>query len=198
MYILFLNANIVFSGSAKSGWRFNGKFENQTLENVLESMSNIENFNYKIDVKEDPQLPHVTISEKVEDLEIKGAVLDEMGNPLPGVTVIVEGTNIGAVTDLEGNFEIAVEEGDVLVFSFIGYKDERVTVSTQSVIDVTMFEDEKSLDEVVVIGYGTQKKSDVTGAVTNVSEEKLQSRPVVNLSDALVGRSSGVQIQQLI
>lgn len=128
---------------------------------------------------------------------VSGKVSDETGQPLPGVNVLEKGTTNGTTTDIDGRYLIAVSDKDViLVFSFIGYVSQEVAVNGQSVIDVGLVQDIKSLEEVVVVGYGTQKKADVTGSVASVSEEALQSRPVASFEDALQGRSSGVMVRQ--
>lgn len=135
----------------------------------------------------------VSIEETVP-VDISGKVVDETGQPLPGVTIVIEGTTKGTVTDLEGSFEISGEEGEVLIFSFIGFKEERFNILNQTTVNITMVEDEKSLDEVVVVGYGTQKKRDITGAVSNISESVIQEMPVGRIDKALIGRIPGLDI----
>nr|MBI1230970.1 SusC/RagA family protein [Cytophagales bacterium] len=102
------------------------------------------------------------------DVTVRGVVRDETGAPMPGATVSVQGTTTGSVTDIDGTYSITVPEGSTLVFSFIGYATQRVQVGNQSEINITMNLDESSLEEVVVVGYGTQKRSDLTGAVSSV------------------------------
>lgn len=119
------------------------------------------------------------------------------GLPLPGVNIQVKGTTTGAVTDMDGNYSITVQdENAVLVFSFIGFLTEEVDVSGRSQIDMIMVEDIQSLDEVVVIGYGTVKKEDLTGAVAVVDAEQLAKVPAPTLANALQGRASGVLVTQ--
>ena len=119
------------------------------------------------------------------DIVVQGTVVDQNGNPIPGVTVSVSGTTVGTATDLDGRYSFSVPEGSTLVFSFIGFETQRIEVSNRSVIDVTMTEDMASLEEVVVVGYGEQKKINLTGAVSNVSSEVLESRPITTIGQGL-------------
>jgi len=117
------------------------------------------------------------------------------GEPLIGVNVLVKGTARGTITDLDGNYSIDADAGDVLVFSYTGYKDQEVLIAAQTNVSLSMSEDATVLDEVVVIGYGTQKKSHLTGSVSKVTNEKLDQMAVARIDDALVGQVSGVNIQ---
>ncbi|QLE02192.1 TonB-dependent receptor [Galbibacter sp. BG1] len=127
--------------------------------------------------------------------EITGNVTDENNTPLPGANVVVKGTTNGTQTDFDGNYTITVPSNDaVLVFSYIGYNSQEISVSGKSSIDVTLQPDIASLDEVVVIGYGTQERSDVSGAVSTVSSEALEGRPVADFQNALQGQVAGLQI----
>ncbi len=114
---------------------------------------------------------------------------------LPGVNVLVKGTVTGTVTDVDGNYSINVpNDNDILVFSSIGFLSQEVPVDGRSTINLTLAEDVQSLDEIVVIGYGTQKRSDLTGAVGSINVEELQERPVASLNQAIQGRIPGVQV----
>src|SRR5690606_29184305 len=97
---------------------------------------------------------------------------------------------------INGNYSLNVPEGSTLVFSFIGFETQRIEVGDRSVIDVALTEDMASLDEVVVVGYGTQKKSDLTGSVSSVSSDDLNAFPTTNVLQALTGRAAGVQVTQ--
>jgi len=127
-------------------------------------------------------------------IDIRGKVTDESGQPIPGATVVVEGSNIGTVTDIEGDFVLNVSEGAVLRISFIGYTAQRITVANQSTINVVLQEDQSSLQEVVVVGYGTQRKSDITGAISSISSKDLAEIPASNVLDQAQGRLAGVDI----
>jgi len=129
------------------------------------------------------------------DQPISGRVTSETGEPLIGVTVVVKGTTIGAATDVSGNYTLSVpDNGGTLVFSYIGYLPKEVVVGSQSVVNVTLTTDAKALEEVVVIGYGTQKKSVVTGAITSVKSEELENQQISRVEQALQGRTSGLTI----
>ncbi len=125
---------------------------------------------------------------------VKGVVKDATGNPLPGVNIIEKGTNNGTVTDLDGKYSITVSSSSILVFSFIGYLSEEIEIGNQTTIDVTLVEDIQSLDEVVVVGYGVQKKSNVTGSIASVQVDELQNRSTDDVGKSLQGKVSGVQI----
>ncbi|MDA3881305.1 MAG: carboxypeptidase-like regulatory domain-containing protein, partial [Prolixibacteraceae bacterium] len=102
---------------------------------------------------------------------VNGTVTNKNGEPLPGVTVLVKSTTIGTSTDIDGQYSLSVPEQSVLVFSFIGYTPVEIAIENQSTINATLNEDVFSLDEVVAIGYGTQRKSDLTGSVTSIGTE---------------------------
>jgi TonB-linked SusC/RagA family outer membrane protein len=131
-----------------------------------------------------------------QEKQIKGTVIDASGNPLPGVNVTIKGTVTGTVTDIDGNYIIMASPKDVLSFSFVGYLAEEYTVAGNTVLDVTLDEDIIGLDEVVVIGYGTQKKKLNTGANLNISGEEIQALNTTGSMDALKGLSPGVSITQ--
>lgn len=128
--------------------------------------------------------------------KISGNVTDEAGNPVIGASVIVKGTSTGSVTDFDGNFEIPNVKSDAtLVISYIGYVTQEVALNGRSSVKVTIQEDKKVLDEVVVVGYGVQKRSDVTGAMTSVTAEDLTSRPIANALEGMQGKAAGVDIR---
>lgn len=129
--------------------------------------------------------------------QITGKVIADDGEALPGVNVLVEGTTTGASTDSDGNFSLAVSEPNaVLVFSFIGYKTERIALGTQTTVNVTLTTDLQNLAEVVVVGYGVQKKVNLTAAVSTVSAEDIVSRQSPNTVSLLQGRTPGLQVVQ--
>lgn len=116
------------------------------------------------------------------------------GQPIPGANVIIKGTSNGTSTDFDGNYSIEVSSGDILVFSYIGYESTEVSINSQSVINITMNVDSEKLDEVVVIGYGTSKKSDLTGAISTVSSKDFEKQPLSRVEDALQSRAAGVSV----
>lgn len=125
---------------------------------------------------------------------ISGKVTDQNGTPLIGVTILESDSENGVSTDFDGNYTINTSENADLIFSYIGYLTQRIKIDKQSIVDVILPEDLQSLDEVVVVGYGTQKKSDVTGAVGQVKAEKLTKVVTTNALDALQGQVSGVSV----
>ena len=135
-----------------------------------------------------------TTSDKVADVVIRGTVVDKDGLPLPGVTVTVPGTSLGTVTDLDGFYTITVPEGSSLVFSFIGFEKQTIVVGNQSNINITLNEELAGLDEVVVIGYGTQERRDISSAISSVSSDDLKDRPNANFAQSIQGRMAGVRV----
>ncbi len=127
--------------------------------------------------------------------QITGTILDETGEPIIGANVVQKGTTNGTMTDLDGAFSLNVPNNATLVISFIGYNSMEVNVAGKSKITVTLKEDTQKLEEVVVVGYGTQKKVTVTGAVTAIGADEITQAPVANISNALVGRLPGVRVQ---
>lgn len=131
----------------------------------------------------------------LKDLIIKGMVTGTRGEALPGVSIKLKGTTIGATTDLEGRYTINVPDNNsILVFTYIGYVMQEISVNNSNSINVSLVEDTKSLDEVVVVGYGTQKKVNLTGAVTHISSEVLESRPITNLGQGIQGIVANLNI----
>ena len=134
----------------------------------------------------------------IADQILKGKVGDDAGAGLPGVSVILKGTNNGTVTDENGNYSINIPDNGtrVLVFSFVGYLSKEVTLGKQSVLDVTLAPDTKALEEVVVVGYGTQKRKDVTSAVSVINMDDIGEVPKSNVTRMLQGQAPGVVIKQ--
>ncbi|RUT72976.1 SusC/RagA family TonB-linked outer membrane protein [Ancylomarina longa] len=132
-----------------------------------------------------------------QDLLVKGVVTGaEDGLTIPGVSVVVKGTTNGTTTDFDGKYQISVKKDAVLVFSYIGMKTFEMAVGSQTVVNVTLKNDNFAMDEVVVVGYGVQKKSDITGSVASVSSDVLKDQPVSNAATLLQGRAAGVMVTQ--
>ena len=125
---------------------------------------------------------------------ISGSVSDESGNPVPGATVVVEGTNTGVVTDFDGNYQINASAGDQLTFSSLGFASQTITVGNQSQINVTLMSSVDILDEVVVSGYQTQQRRSLSGAIGTVDTDEAFKTQVTNAAEALQGRVAGVQV----
>jgi TonB-linked SusC/RagA family outer membrane protein len=131
----------------------------------------------------------------LQQIIIEGTVTDAAtGEPLPGATVQVVGTSRGVVSDMEGKYSIEASPGDALLFSFVGYISEEYTVGDQNVINVSLDEGIQSLEEIVVVGYGTQKRLEVTGAISSVGSEDITAIPVATADQALQGRAAGVYV----
>ena len=128
---------------------------------------------------------------------VTGTVIDELGEPMIGVNVVVKGTTNGTVTDLDGKFSVVVDAGEktVLVYSFIGYKTQEIALGTQKQLNVTMQPDQEMLDEVVVIGYGSVKKGDVTSAVSQVKTDELPKSSTASVGNMLSGRTPGLIVK---
>ena len=125
---------------------------------------------------------------------IKGVVEDQFG-PIAGANVVEKGTTNGTITDMDGNFSLEVAPNSILIVSFIGYKEQQIPVNSQKTVTIKLTEDSQALEEVVVVGYGTQKKVNLSGSVTSVNvSEMAESRPLTNISTALAGTAPGVQI----
>lgn len=133
-----------------------------------------------------------------QDITVKGTVTDDTGMTVIGATIIVEGdASRGTVTDIDGNYELGNVASDAnLVFSYVGYSTQVVSVNGRSTIDVVMSSDSELLDEVVVVGFGTQKKVNLTGSVATIDSKMLESRPITSVSAGLAGLLPGVSVNQ--
>lgn len=179
-----------------------GVFKNQSMYEVLTQISRQANVKFRqVNSSINVTLLRETAGEEKPAVEIiqtrsvTGRVISmEDQTPLPGVNVLEKGTVNGIVTDLEGNYRINVAENATLIFSFVGYATEEISVGNRSTIDVVLSPDVQALQEIVVIGYGTQEKKLVTGATVQVTGEDLQKRNVANPLQALQGQTPGVQI----
>ena len=130
---------------------------------------------------------------QTQQLKVTGTISDENGAPLPGVNVIVEGTIVGAISDINGKYSINLPDNNaVLIFTFIGYTTQRVPAGGRTIVDVSMAPDVTNLDEVVVIGYGTARKATITGSVSTVAGEKLAVANTTNFTNSLAGRLPGL------
>jgi TonB-dependent starch-binding outer membrane protein SusC len=137
--------------------------------------------------------PTRTVADREVAKTVSGRVLDSDNQPIPGVNVLVKGTSVGTTSDADGNYTIEMpDESKILVFSFIGYLTQEVDVSDRTTVDVTLVADIQQLSEVVVVGYGEQKKVTVTGAVVAVGGKDLEKSPAIDLSNSFAGRLPGV------
>ena len=131
-----------------------------------------------------------------QERQVTGTITDSDGLPLIGVNIIFENTSRGTQSDFDGNYSITANQGEVLVYSFVGFSTVRRTLGSEATINVQMLPDE-TLDEVVVVGYGTQSKRKVTDNIASISSEQINNIPVSNMQSSLVGKAAGVQITQI-
>ena len=179
--------------------------ENQSITNVLSQLFDNREVAVKIIDRQIVLLPATMESDfgivpsVLQGIAITGTVTDSNGEPLPGVTVIIKGTTQGTATDVDGTYSLSVPgENEILMFSYIGFFTQEITVGSQRNINITLIEDARQLEEVVVVGYGAQKKVNLTGAVANISfeNEAITSRPLTSASAALSGLMPGLVIRQ--
>ncbi len=185
----------------KPAYRVNIKFNSKTIKQVLDEVLTPFNLSYKIIddvvVIGDRNDAEATNSKKAQEEKITGKVTDETNQPLPGVSVKLKGTSRVTVTDINGNYILDVPNTDgTLVFSFLGYTLKEVPINGQSSLNVQLLPASTALNEVVVVGYGTQKRLNVIGAVDQVTSAAIQGKPSVNLTQALQGTSPNLIIQQ--
>lgn len=170
------------------------------IQSVMSEIERQTSISYVI--KENNQVVLMDGSDDLPEMEprqaikrsVTGTVFDMRGEPVIGANVMVKGTRLGAVTDMDGRFALEVPEGATLQISYIGYIDQSVEVGQQTVLKITLEEDAQALDEVVVVGYGAQKKVNLTGAVSSVKMEALEDRPVTNATNALAGVAAGLMV----
>ncbi|MCE6988078.1 TonB-dependent receptor [Dyadobacter sp. CY323] len=174
-----------------------------TIQQVLEQCFDNQPLTYELldkTIVVKPKVQKVSVEEPAADarkLEVKGRVSDEKGGGLPGVSIVLKGTQRGTTTDINGNYQLEVDDSEaVLIFSFVGYLSRELKVGAQASLDVTLAVDDKALEEIVVVGYGTVRKSDLTGSISQIKAKELNSYPSTNVLQALSGRSAGVQVLQ--
>ena len=149
------------------------------INHILSQIFNNTNVEYKIVDKQIILSKKAAVAATVQqqDRTITGVVTDNLGEPIIGANISIKGTTIGTVTDIDGNFSLEVPASATITISYIGYLTKEVPVGNNSRIAVKLVEDTQNLDEVIVVGYGVQKKSDLTGSVANIKSEKLMERP---------------------
>lgn len=184
--------------------KVNVDVDNQTVETILKNMFEGTDIEYIINdrqiivrkqEKTNSTVSFVAESQQQKKITITGNVKDATGEPLIGVNVMVKGTTIGNITDANGNFSIAdAPSNAVVVFSYIGYKTQEISLNGKTAVNVVLKEDSEALDEVVVIGYGTQKKVDLSGAVATVPTKVLENRPVLTVGQALQGSVANLNV----
>ncbi len=174
--------------------KVNVKFENQTIGEILKEVFKDTNVKHEV---EDRHIMLYTVQENEvqQAKDVSGKVTDSSGYPLPGVSIVIKGTANGTITDFDGNFDLSNVANDaILVFSFVGMKTQEINVAGQSSFNIIMVEDAIGLEEVVAIGYGTVKKSEITGSVGVVTADDLAQQPSVNPLQNLRGKLAGVTV----
>lgn len=145
-------------------------------------------------IKNGPSTQKNSQTEKGNIRRVTGTVKDAQGEPLAGATVMINGRGTGTVTDVNGDFSLDVPQGATLIFSYVGFNSKEVRVGNQSTLSVNMSEDNNTLNELVVIGYGQVKKKDLTGSVTAIKPDELNKGVQNTAQDALVGKIAGVNV----
>lgn len=173
------------------------KVSNATVEEVLQKLVDPSVLKYSV-IDKTIVISNIKSKEfngSQQEKSVKGAIKDASGAPIPGVSVVVKGTTKGSLSDLDGNYSMTgVLNGNVLQFSFVGMNTKEVTVGNQSVINVTLEESTISIDEVVAVGYGVQKKRDVSSAISSIGAEGLKDNMASNFGQAIAGKLAGVRI----
>ena len=171
------------------------KVTDATIDDVLKKVLN-DDYSYKIlDKNIVVTKGHFEAIEQQQNKKVSGKVTDRSGVSLPGVSVVVKGTTTGIVTDTDGKFSLSVpDNATTLTFSFVGMQTQDIAIGGKSVVDVALLDETTAIDEVVAIGYGTMKKKDLTGSVTNLSADRLLDRPAMNVAQAIGGKVAGVKI----
>ena len=175
------------------------KVDNESIDSVLEKVFKGSPISYKIESGKQVVLTLKTeqnASQKGDKKTITGVVADRRGEPLIGVTVRVEGENIGTATDIDGRFSLEAPIGAKISFSYIGYVSQSHTVNKQNIYNVSLSEDSQVLEEVVVVGYGSMKRKDITTAVSVVSTADIEERPIMTAAQAIQGKAAGIQVVQ--
>ncbi|MDR2917995.1 MAG: TonB-dependent receptor [Tannerella sp.] len=198
-YVFFFSDKIAHDLSKKVNVNVRSKTLNQVLDELFEGTD----LSYKItdrqvSIVRDVKPASPVIQQPNQSKRIRGVVSDKSGEPIIGANVVEKGTTNGLITDLDGAFEITIEAGKVLVISYIGYitREIPITESTRALLNIELVEDTQTLDEVVVVGYGVMKKSDLTGSVSSFKKDALNKGVSSSLSGLLEGKAAGVQITQ--
>jgi len=196
---------VFFEKDLRSDIRLSGNYQNKTIYNILLDISKTtglgfkqvnKNINVQKPIRKSKTKANDVLVLVVDQIRVKGAVTDVSGEPLPGVSVLIKGTSTGTVTDADGRFELDVEDNDVLVISFVGYKNVEQSIGGQTLFNIILEEDVTSLNEVVVTAMGiTSDKASLGYSVQTVGTEDVTNSGNSNLLDAVNGKISGIQIQ---
>ncbi|NLO71607.1 MAG: TonB-dependent receptor plug domain-containing protein, partial [Porphyromonadaceae bacterium] len=183
-----------------AGKKYSVDFTEEPFEEVLSSVCATAGVDYELksnrqiiltEKGKEAAVTRITLQQRT----VTGAVTDQSGQPLPGVTVIVKGTTIGTVTNADGNFTLAIPQGvETLQFSFVGMRTQEIPIEGRTTFTVVMEEEAIGIEEVIVVGYGTQKKVNLTGSVSEINSGEIEKRVTNNLSQALQGLSTNLNI----
>jgi TonB-dependent starch-binding outer membrane protein SusC len=194
-YVFFYDANLI-----KNAKPVTIDVKNAPVERVLSETFKDQPFDWSIENKTITVIKKPVVEQPSlilpQSIDVHGKVTDADGKPLPAVSVVVKGTSKGVSTNTDGRFSISANRGDMLVFSFVGYKTLIQKVENNQMMNVVMKIDVKEGDEVVVIGYGTMKRKDLTGSVASVNVDEIKNTPFVSVDQALAGKAAGVQVTQ--
>lgn len=172
--------------------RINLKVENKLISEILNEITKSNHLTYKITGK------HIIITKASVSSQpsktITGTITDENGEPIIGANIVEKGTTNGSITDIDGKFSLNIRESAILVISYIGYNTQYIPVTNKSIYNIKLVEDSKALDEVVVVGYGSARKKDVTGALTRINLAEKEMNPNVNAVQALRGSVAGLRV----
>ncbi len=171
--------------------------DKETIREVMDKLAGRANFDFKINKNQIVLTRRKTTYDSVQEIEISGTITDVNGTPLPGASIVEKGTTNGTQSDFDGNFTIAVSsQNSIIVISYIGFATQEVNISGQTEINVQLSESAAGLDEVVLIGYGSVRKVDLTGSVSSVSSETLEKLQLTTVEDGLRGNAAGVRVIQ--
>ncbi|WP_162846938.1 SusC/RagA family TonB-linked outer membrane protein [Mucilaginibacter gracilis] len=185
----------------QTGDRISVQFSDEPLKTVLDKLLARYDINYQVFKNKivliDAEKIDVTANTPKQTVPVSGKVLDEKGQPLIGVSVTIKGTTKGTVTDPDGNFKIQADNpSDILVFKYIGYLTFEAPAGSPSPITVKLISNSTSLNEVVVVGYGTQRTLDITGSVGSITDKSIRDQPVTTIGEAMAAKIAGVEVQQ--
>ena len=197
----------IYNNEVNTSEEVSVRAKQQAVSEVLNSILEEKDMNYSMEGNhillstnekestDDNEVSSITVQQQKRQLT--GRVVDERGEPIIGANIIETGTTNGTITDIDGNFNLQVENNASIHISYIGYLNQDIRVSDQTNFRIVLIEDMQALEELVVVGYGTMKKRDLTGAVSSVNAEVIENRPVMSAAEALAGQVAGLQIQQV-
>ncbi len=172
--------------------------KNATINSLLDKVFKDQPLSYEISTNKIvlTKTDKTNLQQPTQSKKIKGVILDETGEPIIGVSVVIKGTTRGTTTDLDGKFDLDASTNEILLISYVGFEKQEIKINDKTLFDIKLKEDSKILDEVVVIGYGTLRKSDLTGALASVDTKDIATKATSNPAEALQGVVAGVNVQK--